>query len=134
VRLCTDKYQAYDDLVNGVNEWVIKFLEPAFEAPEIAEDSPAAAKKRYYDGQKLRKLAEKHGDLFHASQFPETDVDIAIAMVMRFLHDNIFQTTLIGFSQTFERFLDAVDISMNEHAEPKRGICHLGLVVQGAGC
>ncbi len=69
---------------------------PVLNDPERVDDVLVAARKRPADTQRLRKFMHDNGDLVNACMFPETDIDIAISIAMRFSHDNILQKTLFA--------------------------------------
>ncbi|KAK3683354.1 hypothetical protein B0T22DRAFT_246192 [Podospora appendiculata] len=112
--------QDYDDLVYGVAEWVGKLAEPIVDDPEKVNAVLALAKKRPTDIAKLRRYMDHHVELINGCMFPETDIDILIAIVMRFLQDNVFQSSLFGCLSTAVGTLDFVEQSMQKNVEPKR--------------
>ncbi|KAK0613321.1 hypothetical protein B0T14DRAFT_438897 [Immersiella caudata] len=109
--------RAYDEVVDGTTHWVTSFLEPILDDPESRS---MIDKRRHTHGQILRDAVQHHPDLANASRIPETHVEIAIAIVMRFLHTHIFQTTLLGLYQNEVKFLTEVTDSLQTLAEPKR--------------
>jgi len=78
-------------------------------------------KKKPGEVQKLKKHIQNHADLTNGCLFPETDVDIIIAIVTRFLHDHVFQKVLCGISPGLLEAITYVETSMLSNVEPKRG-------------
>ncbi|KAK3320534.1 hypothetical protein B0T19DRAFT_242606 [Cercophora scortea] len=112
--------QDYDDLVYGVAEWIGKLADPIVEDPEKINAVVALARKRPADVAKLRRYLDHHIELINGCIFPETDIDILIAIVMRFLQDNVFQPQLFGCMSTAVQALGFIEHSMQNYVEPKR--------------
>lgn len=81
----------------------------------------ASVKKKPGEFNKLKKHIQSHADLTNGCLFPETDVDISIAIVTRFLHDHVFQKMLCGIANGIVDALSYVEVSMQSNVEPKRG-------------
>lgn len=113
--------QEFDDLVNNVTEWVTKFLDPILDDDDKTDEALMLAIKKAPEVERLRKYMHSQGDLVNACMYPDTDIDILIALVMRFLQDNIFQKTLIGAVPSAVEVLSYVEGSMQTNVEPKRG-------------
>jgi hypothetical protein len=96
-------------------------MDPILDNDDKMDEILAAAKKRPLEAQKLKKYMHSYGDLVHGSMFPETDIDIIIATLMRFLQDNIFQKILFGTVPSVVEVLNFVENSMQTNVEPKRG-------------
>lgn len=96
-------------------------MEPILDDDDRIDDVLAAAKKRPGDVQKLKRYIHGQGDLVHGCMFPETDIDIMIAVVMRFLQDHIFQKILFGAAPDAVETITFVEASMQTNVEPKRG-------------
>lgn len=79
------------------------------------------ARKKPSEFLKLRKVIEDHPDLSNGCLFPETDIDIFIAVVTRFLNDNIFQKILCGIVPKYVDVISSLEMSMQSNVEPKRG-------------
>ncbi|KAL2255563.1 hypothetical protein VTK26DRAFT_3121 [Humicola hyalothermophila] len=114
--------QEYDHLVNGVTDWVTKLVEPVLDDEEKLDEILTAAMNRSLEIQKLRKCLRRHGDLIHGSVFPDTDIDILIAIIMRFLLDDIFRQMLIGAVPHIVEVLSHVEASMQTNVAPKRDL------------
>lgn len=114
--------QDFDDLVNGITDWVTNFMDPILDDDDRIDDVLAAAKERPGDVQKLKRYIRSQGDLVHGCMFPETDIDIMIAVVMRFLQDHIFQKILFGAAADAVEAITFVEASMQTNVEPKRGM------------
>lgn len=112
----------FDDLVNNITDWVSKFVDPILDDPVKAEEVLANAKKRTADLRHLRTTMARHGDLVNACMFPDTDIDVIIAITMRFLQDNVFQKILFGTLPGVVEALTFVEGSMQTNVEPKRDL------------
>jgi hypothetical protein len=96
-------------------------MDPILDDDDRMDDVLAAAKKRPADIQRLKRYIQSQGDLVHGCMFPETDIDIMIAVVMRFLQDHIFQKILFGAAPDTVETITLVEASMQTNVEPKRG-------------
>ncbi|KAM5351867.1 hypothetical protein ACJ41O_004590 [Fusarium nematophilum] len=115
--------QEYDALVEQIQDWVQKFMEPYLEDHTEGVDSiMAAARKRSTDASKFKRVLNLYPDLLHASSFPETDEDILTSLIMRFLHDNIFQTVLYGSIHHYVEVVSFIENHMQASVEPKRDL------------
>ncbi|KAJ4307291.1 hypothetical protein N0V88_000674 [Collariella sp. IMI 366227] len=114
--------QDFDNFVNDVTDWVTTFIDPILDDDEKISSVLAAAKKRPADLQKLQKYMHQQGDLVHGCAFPETDIDILIAVAMRFLHDNIFQKILCGALPDTVELLTSIESSMQTNVSPRRDL------------
>jgi hypothetical protein len=97
-------------------------MDPILDDDDRMDDVLAAAKKRPADIQRLKRYIHSQGDLVHGCMFPETDIDIMIAVVMRFLQDHIFQKILYGAASDTVETITLVEASMQTNVEPKRGV------------
>lgn len=114
--------QEYDDLVESIQEWVRKLMEPLLDDMEAgAQEVLNIARKRTMDLAKFKKSVHKYPDLVHASTVPDTDEDAIVGIILRFLHDNIFQRILYGALDAYTDILSAVENLMQTAVEPKRG-------------
>jgi hypothetical protein len=86
-----------------------------------AEEVAGIARRRPTDALKLKRLLQANPDLVHGSMFPETDEDIIISIIMRFINENIFQKILYGSISTYVEVLSFVETAMQNSVEPKRG-------------
>jgi hypothetical protein len=108
--------------VNGITDWVTNFMEPILDDDDKLGDVLAAAKKRPADLQRLRRYLNSQADLMYACMFPETDIDILIAVIMRFLQDHIFQKVLFEAAPEAVAAISFLESSMQTNVEPRRGI------------
>jgi hypothetical protein len=114
--------QEYDDLIDSVSEWVSKLLGPYTENPaEGIEEVMSIARKRSADLGKLKRAIHDNPDLVHGCMFPETDEDVVISIIMRYLHDKVFQRILYGSIGNYVEVLSFIENSLQTHVEPKRG-------------
>lgn len=105
-----------------VQDWVQKFMDPWLDDHEEGvEGVMTIAKKRPSDANRFKRVLHQYPDLVHGSMFPETDEDILASVIMRFLHDNIFQAILYGSIQQYVEIISFLENSMQMSVEPKRG-------------
>ncbi|UKZ51428.1 hypothetical protein TrVGV298_005188 [Trichoderma virens] len=113
----------YDDLIEQVQDWVQKFMEPWLDDYEAGiEALSTSARKQSGEVVKFKKALHKHPDLVHACFFPETDEDIIAAIIMRFLNDHIFQKVLYGSAQNYTEMVSFIETQMQTSVEPKRDL------------
>lgn len=80
-----------------------------------------SARKQSGEAAKFRKTLQKYPDLVHGCMFPETDEDIIVAIIMRYLNDHIFQKVLYGSAQQYTEMVSFIETQMQTAVEPKRG-------------
>ncbi|KAF6833718.1 hypothetical protein CMUS01_06465 [Colletotrichum musicola] len=113
----------YDDLVDGITDWVAKLMAPLLDDHgRGVDDLLMNARKRPTEAGRLKRMVRMHPDLCHGVDFPETDEDVIIAIIMRFLDENIFQKILYGALPTEVQTLTLIETSMQNHVEPKRDL------------
>lgn len=113
--------QDFDDLVNDISEWVEKFMIPITEDASRRDWVLTHTKKYPGDARDLKKFIHHYPDIEHGIGFPDTDIDVMIAVVMRFLHDNVFQKMLIGCVSEAISYLSFIESSMQNNVDPERG-------------
>jgi hypothetical protein len=79
------------------------------------------ARKNSGEAAKFKRILHKYPDLVHGSMFPETDEDIIVAIIMRFLNDHIFQKVLYGSAAEYTGMVSFIEAQMQSAVEPKRG-------------
>ncbi|KAH0490468.1 hypothetical protein TgHK011_001935 [Trichoderma gracile] len=113
----------YDDLVEQVQDWVQKFMDPWLDDYEAGiEALTTSARKQSGEAAKFRKTLQKYPDLVHGCMFPETDEDIIVAIIMRYLNDHIFQKVLYGSAQQYTEMVSFIETQMQTAVEPKRDL------------
>ncbi|KAL6787810.1 hypothetical protein J3E68DRAFT_417200 [Trichoderma sp. SZMC 28012] len=113
----------YDDLIEQVQDWVQKFMEPWLDDYEAGIEALATSvRKQSGEASKFKKALHKHPDLVHACLFPETDEDIIAGIIMRFLNDHIFQKVLYGSAQNYTEMVSFIETQMQTSVEPKRDL------------
>ncbi|KAK0634380.1 hypothetical protein B0T17DRAFT_482205 [Bombardia bombarda] len=112
----------FDDLVNGVTHWVSKFADPIIENPNKGDHFASFAARRADPFDRLKSYITKDADILRGCLFLETDVDILIAVVMRFLNEQIFETVLFGAVSNTVAALNYVEMTMQTRVEPKRDL------------
>lgn len=80
------------------------------------------AKKRAVDATRFKHILYQYPDLLHGASFPETDEDIITSVIMRYLHDHIFQTVLYGMISRYVEVISFIEKEMQMSVEPKRGM------------
>lgn len=85
------------------------------------DDLMTAARRRPSDALKLKQVIHQYPDLVHGAVFPETDEDIIVATIMRFINENIFQKIMYGSIANYVEVLSFVETALQNHVEPKRG-------------
>lgn len=86
------------------------------------------ARKRPIEAARFKKTLKQYPDLVNGSGYPETDEDIVVAVIMRYLHDHIFQKILYGEVQNYTQMISFLENNMQSVVEPKRGKFHLLIV------
>ena len=96
-------------------------MTPRLENEEFVQYIANKARKNHPDLAKIKRHLTKHPDFVNGATYPDTDIDIGAALIMRFLHDNIFQKVLYGAIPEIVEAITLVDTSMQTNLEPKRG-------------
>lgn len=78
-------------------------------------------RKNTGEAAKFKKVVHKYPDLIHGCMFPETDEDIIVAIIMRYLNDHIFQKVLYGSAGNYTDMVSFIETQMQTAVEPKRG-------------
>ncbi|KZL78432.1 hypothetical protein CT0861_04026 [Colletotrichum tofieldiae] len=113
----------YDDLVEGITDWVSKFMDPILDDyDQGVEDVLMNARRKPTEALRLKRMIHMHPDLVKGSTFPETDEDVIVAIIMRFLNDSIFQKVLYGSIANYVEVLSFVETALQNHVEPKRDL------------
>lgn len=115
--------QEFDEMVEKVQDWVQKLMAPYLDDHERGvQQVLTMAKKHNAETLSFKRSLQAQPDLVHASMFPETDEDIIAALVLRYLHDAIFQRILYGALDHYTEVLSLVETHMQVSVEPKRGM------------
>ena len=69
----------------------------------------------------LRKALQRNADLCLACSYPDTDLDVLIAVVMRYLHEKVFSQVLYGAVPGFVDFVSTIEAAMQQSVQPARG-------------
>lgn len=113
----------FDDLVEQVQDWVQKFMDPWLDDYEAGVEAlVTGARKQSGEAAKFRRTLQKYPDLVHGCMFPETDEDIIVAIIMRYLNDHIFQKVLYGSGQQYTEMVSFIETQMQTAVEPKRDL------------
>ncbi|GKT44673.1 uncharacterized protein ColSpa_04854 [Colletotrichum spaethianum] len=113
----------YDDLVEGIADWVSKFMDPVLDDyDQGVEDVLMNARRKPTEALRLKRMIHMYPDLVKGSTFPETDEDVIVAIIMRFLNDNIFQKVLYDAIASCVEVLSFVETALQNHVEPKRDL------------
>ncbi|KAH9992870.1 hypothetical protein F4779DRAFT_637505 [Xylariaceae sp. FL0662B] len=119
-----DIWNDFDNLVVSVTGWVSEWIEP------VLTDGPrrSAVIKTANDVHKIRPLRTMmtdHPDLIVASCYSGTDTDVVIALIMRWLHAEIFSTDLYGVLPNAVGVLTGVQRNLEAYAHPPRDLIHI---------
>ncbi|KAL1839321.1 hypothetical protein VTJ49DRAFT_1649 [Mycothermus thermophilus] len=112
--------QDFDDLVNSVSDWVTGFMDPILDDEDRIDDVLLRVRRGAQDVQRLRRYMHTHPDLVYGCTYPETDVDIMIALVLRYLQDHVFQQALYGAVPQLVQVISFLEASMQTNVQPKR--------------
>ncbi|OBR06426.1 hypothetical protein CH63R_10546 [Colletotrichum higginsianum IMI 349063] len=113
----------YDDLIEGITDWVSRFMDPLLDDHNRGiEDVLIQARRKPSEALRLKRTVNMYPDLFTASTFPETDEDIIVSIIMRFLNENIFQKVLYGSVDNCVGVISSVETALQNHVEPKRDL------------
>lgn len=115
-------FEDYDTLVEQIQDWVQKFMEPWLD--DYDEGSNAllrAARKRPEDVMRFRSFMHQFPDLVHGSKVPEVDEDVISSIIMRYIHDRIFQSILYREIPHYTDAISFIENHMQMSVEPKRG-------------
>ncbi|KAH8900891.1 hypothetical protein GQ53DRAFT_132698 [Thozetella sp. PMI_491] len=112
----------FEDLIDSVTDWVIKLMGPIAEDSARMDDIVAQAKKKSESSHMIRKMMHKHGDIANGTMFPDTDIDIVNAIVMRFVYEKIFEETLYGTQKDLVAVLTFIEGSMTTNVKPTRDL------------
>ncbi|KAG8669584.1 hypothetical protein FPOAC2_08918 [Fusarium poae] len=118
-----DVGQEYDALVEQVQDWVQKFMATWLDDHQEGADALLSnVKRRAVDATRFKHLLYQYPDLIHGASFPETDEDIITSVIMRYLHDHIFQTVLYGTIARYVEVISFIEKEMQMSVEPKRDL------------
>lgn len=108
-------------MVTNVSEWVQKFVDPVIDDEDNFQHAVDRVRKNPDDVAKLRAFVANHPDLIHGCLYPETDVDILISIVLRYLNDYIFQKGVPQGVRPLAEAISHIEGSMQSYIAPKRG-------------
>ncbi|KAK4213593.1 hypothetical protein QBC37DRAFT_285640 [Rhypophila decipiens] len=111
----------FDNLMSNVMEWVTKFVSQLQDNRIRVGELVRLARRKPGEFANLRKQIERHDDLGNGSLFPDTDIDIFVAIITRWLDENMFQTVLCGIAPGFVEYITYIEASM-QRLEPKRDL------------
>lgn len=108
-------------IINNITEWVTKLMQPILDNPEKLYAVITATKKDWSALRDFRRSMHDQEDLIHACNLPDTDVDILVAIVVRYVHMFVLREPLLGEYKSELRLLDEVERAMNTDGPHKRG-------------
>jgi hypothetical protein len=97
-----------------------------------SEEVLSMARKRQGEWTKFKKTLHQYPDLLTGSRYPETDEDICVSMILRFLNEHIFQKICYGMITGYIEVLTFAEQHMQMTVEPKRG--KPGAFISGIPC
>jgi hypothetical protein len=106
-------------------------MTPRLDDEEFVSNIAHKARRNHQDLTKIKKHLIKHADLVNGAMYPDTDIDLGAALIMRFLHDHIFQKVLYGAVPEVVDGITFVDTSMQTNLEPRRGECIAPIFIKG---
>ena len=104
-----------------IDDWVNNFCEPIIEDQAKCEQLVAAAREHRDEFLLLEKYVASCPDLMRGSMYPDTDIDILTAVVMRYVYNNVFRHDVFGSSSELGKAVHFIATAMRDSAEPKRG-------------
>ncbi|KAF4339986.1 hypothetical protein FBEOM_6070 [Fusarium beomiforme] len=114
--------QEYDALVEQVQDWVQKLMSQWMDGGDDVDAFLNHAKKCKADVSSFKSVLDQYPDLIHGFNFPETDEDIITSVIMRYLHDKIFQSVLYGFAPRSVQTITSIENLMHVSVKPKRDL------------
>lgn len=113
----------FDEMIEQVRDWVEKVMAPYLDDHERGvHQILSSAKRQTAEAMSFKRSLQAHPDLVNACIIPETDEDIIVALILRYLHDNIFQKILYGALDHYTVVLSLVETHMQMSVEPRRDL------------
>ena len=97
-------------------------MDPILDDDKKQMDVSLVARKHPEAVRHMKKYIHENADLFNGMFYPETDVEICVAIIMRFVHEKIFQRVLYGSVSSATKILKIIENSMQNNVTPKRGM------------
>ncbi|KAL8377884.1 hypothetical protein RB595_008527 [Gaeumannomyces hyphopodioides] len=107
-------------LFAGVSDCVERLVGPTLDSDVLHKEVLQRARKHPATWSSILKHMYQQPDLAQAAWYPDTDLDVLIAIVMRHLNEHVFQTTLYGARPAYVAAVAAIENSMAAHVEPRR--------------
>ncbi|KAL8287972.1 hypothetical protein RB597_000185 [Gaeumannomyces tritici] len=107
-------------LFTRVSDCVERLVEPTLDSDALRKETLMRARKHPTTWSGILKHMYQQPDLAQAACYPDTDLDVLIAMVMRHLNERVFQTTLYGVRPAHVAAVAAIENAMATHVEPRR--------------
>ncbi|KAI0125115.1 hypothetical protein BJ170DRAFT_488820 [Xylariales sp. AK1849] len=112
----------FDDLHTSVCNWVEKWLTPVFDDDDCCSEVLVNIHKNILRSAGIRSMMNSQPDLLRASHFPDTDQDVVVGMIMRFLHHEVFSKVLYDTCPNHIDILQQIEDSMRTNVQPRRDI------------
>lgn len=107
-------------LFAGVSDCVERLVGPTLDSDALHKEVLQRARKHPTTWAGILKHMYQQPDLAQAAEYPDTDLDVLTAIVMRHLNEHVFQTTLYGARPAHVAAVAAIENAMATHVEPRR--------------
>ncbi|KAL2117287.1 hypothetical protein VTJ04DRAFT_9455 [Mycothermus thermophilus] len=114
--------QDFDELISNITQWVENLIDPILDSDERIERVLNRARKNTDDVLALRGFMQTHPDLVFGCRYPDTDADILMALVLRFLMTSIFNKVLYGAVPELVGAISFLEATMQNNVRPKRDL------------
>lgn len=108
-------------MISNITQWVENLIDPILDSDERIERVLNRARKNTDDVLALRGFMQTHPDLVFGCRYPDTDADILMALVLRFLMTSIFNKVLYGAVPELVGAISFLEATMQNNVRPKRG-------------
>ncbi|KAK6066751.1 hypothetical protein SCUP234_11930 [Seiridium cupressi] len=112
----------FDDLYSAACDWVEKWLTPVFDDEDTSDEILQKVRNNTLKAAGLRKMMKGQPDLIYATRFSDTDQDVIVGMMMRFLHHEVFSKVLYEAVGDIIKTIQTLEDSMRTHVQPQRDL------------
>ncbi|KAH8677907.1 hypothetical protein BX600DRAFT_431217 [Xylariales sp. PMI_506] len=112
----------FDDLHTKVCDWVEKWLTPVFDDAERSAEVIHRLERNILRSSHIKKMMAQEPDLARCSVFPDTNQDVAVAMIMRFLYREVLSTVLCNTEPAVLDVLKKIEDAMRKNVQPQRDV------------
>ncbi|KAM0807655.1 hypothetical protein AB5N19_07995 [Seiridium cardinale] len=111
----------FDDLYSAACDWVEKWLTPVFDDEDTSDEILQKVRNNTLKAAGLRKMMKGQPDLIYATRFSDTDQDVIVGIIMRFLHHEVFSKVLYEAVEDIIKTIQTLEDSLRIHVQPQRG-------------